>query len=209
MSWYLGRVWMCFRNLAKTPVPVVCLKGGRKNSIFSGGCSSWVRNKCNGILGPLKPDHSFKCKQCTGQMRWTVDGRPMTEVTVGRGEAWGDAILLLPRGLFILMWWLWTRFHHKMPCGMGQIQRAPARPHLPLISHHLQKILPFVQAKPGPQPYLNCIVRNAMTDNDLLDVLCHRQGPSQLASPPGKNVAWWSGKGTLHVPTQKARPCRT
>ena len=57
----------------------------------------------------------------------------------GWGEASGGVILLLPWGLLILRWWLWVRHYHKMPCCMGQIQWAPARPHLPLISHHLQR----------------------------------------------------------------------
>ena len=39
--------------------------------------------KCSGISGPLKPDPGFRCKWCTGQVR-PVDGRPMTEVTMGR-----------------------------------------------------------------------------------------------------------------------------
>ena len=56
----------------------------------------------------------------------------------GSGEAWGGAILLLPWGLFILMWRLWTHYYHKTLCCKGQIPRAPACPHLPLIPHHLQ-----------------------------------------------------------------------
>ena len=32
-----------------------------------------------------------------------------------------------------------TRCHRKTPCRMGPIQLAPAHPHLPLISHHLQR----------------------------------------------------------------------
>ena len=60
----------------------VCLKGVGTNSIFCGGCSSWVHKKCSGVPGPLKPDPNFRCKRCTGQAR-PIDGRPLTEVTVG------------------------------------------------------------------------------------------------------------------------------
>ena len=34
----------------------------------------------------------------------------------GKGEEWGGAILLLPWGLLILSWGLWTRCHHKTSC---------------------------------------------------------------------------------------------
>ena len=53
----------------------VCLKGVCTNSIFPGGCSRWVHKRPSGIPGPLKPDPSFRCKQCTG--------RPMKGDTVG------------------------------------------------------------------------------------------------------------------------------
>ena len=61
----------------------VCLKGVDVNFIFCGVCSSCVLKKCSDIPGPLKPDASFWCKQCRQQAR-PVDGRPITEVTVGR-----------------------------------------------------------------------------------------------------------------------------
>ena len=61
----------------------VCLKGVGTNSIFSGGCSSWIHKKCSGIPGHLKPDASFRCKWCTVQAR-PRDGRLMIEVTVGQ-----------------------------------------------------------------------------------------------------------------------------
>ena len=71
----------------------------------------------------------------TGQAsRWQTNERGHS----GEGETWGGAILLLPWGQLILRWRLWTRFHHKMPCRMGQIQWAPAHSHNPLISHYLQ-----------------------------------------------------------------------
>ena len=61
----------------------VCLKGVGTNSSFCGGCFSWSHKKCNGTPGRLKSDASFMCKRCTGQAR-PIDGRLMTEVTVGR-----------------------------------------------------------------------------------------------------------------------------
>ena len=61
----------------------VCLKGVGTDSIFCGGCSNWVHKRCSGISGHLKPDHSSRCKWRTGQAR-LIDGRPMTEFTVGR-----------------------------------------------------------------------------------------------------------------------------
>ena len=55
-------------------------------------------------------------------------GRTMTKVTSEKGAAWGGAILLLPWGLLILWLQLWNRFHHKMPCHIGQLQCTPANP---------------------------------------------------------------------------------
>ena len=57
----------------------VCLKGVRANSIFCGGCSSWIHKKYTGISGPLKPGVSFSCKRCTGNAR-PIDGRPVKVV---------------------------------------------------------------------------------------------------------------------------------
>ena len=116
----------------------VCLKDIGTNSIFCGGCSSWVHKKCIGISGPLKPDPSFRYKRCTGQAR-PVDGRPMTEVTVVR-----DKLELGPPFCYL---------EHCLSSGGGcqlvSITRCRAvwskfhehhvRPHLPLISHHIQR----------------------------------------------------------------------
>ena len=58
----------------------------------------------------------------TGQTnRWQTNDR-------GHSRSWevrGGAILLLPWGLLILRWQLWTRYYHNMLCRMGKIQRAP------------------------------------------------------------------------------------
>ena len=60
----------------------VCPRGVSTNSVFCGGCPSWIYKKCSGISGPLKLDASFRCKRCTGQDR-PLDVRLMTEVTLG------------------------------------------------------------------------------------------------------------------------------
>ena len=53
LVWGLGFL-TCVRSLSKTSV---CLKGLGANSIFCGGCSSWVHYcRCSCVLGPLKPD---------------------------------------------------------------------------------------------------------------------------------------------------------
>ena len=234
---------MCFRSLAKTSVceiilahqllsmlitewPMlrqnflyksgVCLKGVGTNSIFCGGCSSWILKKRSGIPGSLKPDTSFRCKRCTRQAR-PMDGRPMTEVTVGREKP-----EVVPWGQLILGRRLWTRHFHKMPshllCHMGQVQWAPAHPHLPLISHHLQmKSLQFVcqechascKQNLGPNLILFASPATQWPSYDSLDAQCHHQGPSQLAGPVGEDAAWRSGKGTSPPPTQMARTRRT
>ena len=61
----------------------MCPKGFGTNSIFCGGCSSWIHKKCRALPGALKADPSLMCKRCTGQAR-LIDGRLMTEVTAGQ-----------------------------------------------------------------------------------------------------------------------------
>ena len=126
----------------------------------------------------------------------------------GWGEASGGATLLLSWGLLILWSRLWTRYYHKMLWCMGQIQRVPARPHLPLISHHLRrKGLQFVR----PECHAPC-KRNLGSNRirlaspaaqwssyDSLDVWCRHQGPSQLAGSLGEDAAWRSGKNVLRT----------
>ena len=104
----------------------MCPKGICTKSIFCGGCSSWVHKKCGCITGPLKSDASFRCKQlfklvchllvwpvqytCIGQAR-PVDGRPMTEVTVGR-----EKLEMMPSFSVTLATAYpqqWTLSHHK------------------------------------------------------------------------------------------------
>ena len=133
-------------------------------------------------------------------------------------EAWGGTILLLPWGLLILRWRLWTHYYHKVLCRMGQIERAPARPHLLIISHNLQrKSLQFLCQKCHTpwrwnlDPNVIWFASPATQWPSYVspDVRCHHQGPSQLATFLGEDAAWRSGKVTLHPLTQMAEPCRT
>ena len=77
---------------------LVCLKAFGTNSIFCGGCSSWIHKKYSVIPGTLKTDPCFRCKRYTGQAR-PINGRPMTRGHSRSREAWGGAIPLLSRGL--------------------------------------------------------------------------------------------------------------
>ena len=87
---------------------------------------------------------------------------------IGKGEALGGTILLQTWWLIILMWRLWTRSHHQMPCRMGQIQRAPAHSHIRLIFHHMQrKSLQFARQEHHAwckrNRDKNCVACNPMT----------------------------------------------
>ena len=66
----------CVSEIHKDP-RAVCLKGVYGNN-FCGGCYSWDHKRSSGIPDPLRPDSSWRCKQCTGQAR-PVDGRPIPE----------------------------------------------------------------------------------------------------------------------------------
>ena len=139
-SWYLGQGSMCLRSLAKTSVAcvsrastqilfsvVVVPVGSTRNAVAS--LAVWSLMPASGVNSALDRPRP-------------VDGRLMTRVTVGR-----EKLEVVPSFcyLLILRWRLWTRYYHKMLCRRGQIQQAPAPPHLPLISHHLQrKSLQFV-----------------------------------------------------------------
>ena len=76
----------------------------------------------------LKSNPTVRCERCTGLAR-PVEGRPMTEVTVGRENFdvvptfcyAGDCLSSGGR--------LKARFYHKMSCHMKQIQRAPVHPY--------------------------------------------------------------------------------
>ena len=128
-----GPAFYVLQKSAKDPC-AMCIPGVSKNFVFGDSCISWVHKKCSGISGIFKPEEWTM--YCTGQTcRWPTNDRCHS----GKEGVCSAAILLLTWGLFILMWWLWTQFHHKMPCHMGQIQCVPAHSHLQLIPHHLQR----------------------------------------------------------------------
>ena len=99
---------------------------------------------------------------------------------------------------------------------MRQIQRAPAYPHLGLISHHRKRCtLQFVHQERnstcrghlGPNFTWSASPATQWKEYDPLDVRSHHQGPSQLARCPGEDAAWRSGEGPPHSTTQMAWPC--
>ena len=138
----------------------VCLKGIGTNSIFCGEFSSWVHKKCSGIPGSgLNGIGQAGPVDCRGHS--------------GYGEAWGGAIRLLPQGLLILRWWLWTHFITRCCVAWGKFNE-----HLSILSFHsfpitsrwrdynscIRSARPM-QSKPGPQYYLTySIACNAMTE---------------------------------------------
>ena len=147
---------MCFRS----PKSLCRVSQGCRHKLhFCGGCSSWVNKRCSSIPGPLTPDLSFSCKRWTGQAR-PVDGRLMIEFTEGREKL--DVVSSFCYLGDCLFSGVGCKLASITRCRvMGQIQWAPARPHLPLISRHPQmKSLQYMhqehQAKSGPQPYLIC-----------------------------------------------------
>ena len=126
----------------------VCLKSVGANSIFFGGCSSWIPEKCNGIPGRLKFYVNFRCKRCTGQARPT-NGRPMTQVTVDRKK---------------LRWW-----HPSVTLGTAYPQVAVVNSLLSqdAVLHWANSTSSCpssIQVKPGPQVYLTCIACNVTTE---------------------------------------------
>ena len=168
----------------------VSLKGVSANSIFWGGCSSWIHKKCSSIPDLLKSDASFRYKRCTGQAK-PVDGRRMAEVTEGREkEAWGGAILLLPWGLLILVAAVNSLLSHDaVSHGTNSTGSCPSSPtaHFPSPPEEEFTILVpcSMQAKRGPQPYLTCIACNVLTE------LCFA---GCAASPPrtksSRGISW-------------------
>ena len=112
----------------------MCLSGVSRNSIFCVSCSSLVHKRCSGISGTLKLDPTFRCKWCIGQAR-PVDGRPMSEVIVGR-EKLEVAPSFCYLGDFLSSGGS-CELASITRCRMGQIQRASAHPHRPLISRRV------------------------------------------------------------------------
>ena len=92
-------------------------------------------------------------------------------------------------------------------CHVAWGKWAPVRPHLPLISHHLQrKSLQFVRQERhatckrnlGSNFFWLASPSTQWQSYDPQNVRCHYEGPSQLARSPGEDVAWSSGKCAPH-----------
>ena len=140
-SWYLGRGSVCFRSLAKTPVVRVSKRRHKFHFLWWFFQSDPQEMQWHLAVWSLVLASGVHIRWTGQTSRWQTNDRGHS----GSGEAWVGAILLLPWGLLIHRWQWWTLYYRKMPCHMGQIQWAPARPHLPLHSNHLQrKSLQFV-----------------------------------------------------------------
>ena len=59
----------------------VCQRGVGSNAISCGDCLCWIHKKSNGIKGPLRPNHDFRCARCLGTER-SIDGRTVKGVEV-------------------------------------------------------------------------------------------------------------------------------
>ena len=126
MSCILCRGSMCFRSPTKSLSPVPCAsRSSAQTQFYGGGCSTWVHKRCSGISGYQKPGSSSSCKRCALPAR-PDDGRPMTQVTVGREKLDVVPPFCYLRGLLLIRKWLWARSYQNMPCSMGQIHWAPA-----------------------------------------------------------------------------------
>ena len=156
---------MCFRIPAKTRVPYV------PRAFAQTPFSRWVHKRSSGIPGPLKPDTSVRCKRCTGQAR-PVDGRPITEVTVGREKlevvpsfcnlptAYPQVAIV--NSLSITRWGVtganWMSF-----CQSSRAVHFPSPLEEEFTIRASRAPCPM-QARPGPQPDLICIACNTMTE---------------------------------------------
>ena len=135
----LGQDSICFRSPAKTPMSCVSTK-----SSFCVACSSWVLKRCNVVSGTMKPDPIFRGKQCTvlaravhnqsqrsqREGRWLRLGHP--SATLGTAYPRVAAVNLMPS-------------QEAGSHGANSMSPCPsAYPHIPLISHHIQrKTLPL------------------------------------------------------------------
>ena len=134
----------------------MCLKGVSTNSIFCGGCFSWIHKKCSGILVALKSDASLRCKWCTGQAR-PIDGRlwqrsqrvgrslRLCHPSVTSGTAYPQVAVV----------------NSLLSHGENSMSSCPSSPpaHFPSPAEveftvHASEVPCSMQVKPGPQPYL-------------------------------------------------------
>ena len=130
---------MCFR----IPQRPLCRLSQwyRQNSIFCGGCSSWVHRKCRGIPSRIEPDLNFRCERCTGEVR-EIDGRPNTEVTVG-----SEKLEVVP-----------TSLRSRPFSALAHFPSPPEEE----FTIRTSEASCSMQAQLEPQPYLTCIACNTM-----------------------------------------------
>ena len=111
----------------------MCLKGASTNSIFCGGCS--VGSTRNATISLAVWSLILAFERFTGKVR-PVDGRQRSQ-WVGRSLKWCHPSVTsgttYPRVAVV------TSFPSQHAVLHGQIQWAPARPHLQLIPQHLHR----------------------------------------------------------------------
>ena len=193
----------------------VGLKGIGTNSIFCGGCSSWIHKKCSGIPGHLKSDTSFRCKRCIVQAR-PIDGRLMTVVTVCREKLEGCHLpftlgTAYPQVAIVNLLLSQAAVSH----GAKSISSCPSSlpAHFPSPSEEVfnscvRSTMLHVSETWAPTLSDLHLLQHSDPSYDSLDVQSHQQESSHLAGSLWEDAAWQSGKGTPHPPTQMARPYR-
>ena len=154
--------------------------------------------------GILEPNSTLSCKQHSWQAR-LVDGRPMTEVTVGT-----DKLEVVPSFCY-----LGTPYPQVVVASITRCRVAWGKFIEPLTI--LTSCSFPITCK--DRVYNSCVRCAVLHANeswvptsfwpgcDLLEMRCHHQGPSQLARSPRHDAAWRSGGASYS--TQMTWPCRT
>ena len=156
------------------------------------------------IASHLKPDVSFRCKWCTGLAR-PIDGRLMTYRKTANISRTLTGNKIVDNSDVV-----GASASHRLSHGENSMSSCPSSPPAHFTSPPEEEFtlraseMPCsMQAKPGPQRYPTCIACNAMAE------LWFAGCAVLLAWSLWEDAAWRSAKGTLHPPTQMARPCRT
>ena len=179
----------------------VLLKGVSTNSIFYGGCSSWVHKRYSGISGSLKPDRSFGCKWCTGRDR-PVDGRPIVDVTVVR-----EKVEVMQFFCYIGSVYPQVVVEDSLPSQDGVSHRAnsmsscPSSPPARYPSPPEEEIAMCnapCEWNLGPKLIWSVSPATQLPSHDPLDVWYHNPEPRQLIRFSWEHTAWRSDKGILH-----------
>ena len=111
-------------------------------------------------------------------------------------------------GLLILMWRLWTCFHHKDSYPSSPPAHVSSPPDEE-FTIHVSGASCYIQVKPGPDLNGSESHGTQWPGYDPLDVWWNHQRPSRLAWPPGGDAALRAGEGTPHPLSGMALPCRT